>query len=440
MTFSQKPQNSMKKIFLFFIIGVIFGGIWTFIILNKTNFLDYQGNNSSFSQNSQDFNNWWNDVKNDNFLTSNKNFSTDKINKVYSLLRNNYYQFESKSIKEVEDSFISSMISSLTDDYSEYFTETEAKDFYESLSGDFEWIGAVIDDHEKWVQIQRVLPTSPAEKAGLQKWDIVISGNDISFVGMKSSDAVKIIRGKKWTTVKITYIRGEEQKEIEVTRDVVNVPSVDSKVLENSELGYILVNSFGDHTSSEFIKQFEELKKQNIKWLIIDLRYNGGGLLETAQSLLSYLLPINTPIVTTKENNSSKNITMYTKIFSTRDTKIPIIILVNEYSASASEIVAGALQDYGRAIIVGKKTFGKGSVQQMYDLSDWTMVKFTVAHWYTPKDKNIDKEWITPDIIIELTEEDYKNNSDKQLEWAKNILEEYIKNPNISEIINKFKK
>lgn len=436
MTFLQKHKNPTFKILVFFILWIIFGSFGVFLTLKWLGFIDYKNENSTFSQNSQFSDN----LSKTDFLTSKKFFETDKINKVYNLLKNNYYQFETKTVEDVENSFISSMMSSLTDDYSEYFTEIEAKEFYENLSWDFEWIGAVIDEHEKWIQIQRVLPTSPAEKSGLQKWDIVISGNDISFVGMKTSEAVKVIRGKKWTIVKIVYIRDWVENQIEVVRDVVNIPSVDSKVLDNSKIGYILLNTFGDHTSSEFYKHFDDLKKQNIEWLIIDLRYNWGWLLETAQSILSYFLPINTKVVTTKENNSSKNISLYTKIFSSRDTEIPIVVLVNEYSASASEILAGALQDYNRAIIVGKKTFGKGSVQQIYDLGDGSMLKFTVARWYTPNDKNIDKQWIDPDITIELTEEDYKNNSDKQLDWAKNILEEYIKNPNISEIVNKFKK
>lgn len=172
--------------------------------------------------------------------------------------------------------------------------------------------------------------------------------------------------------------------------------------------------------------------------IIVDLRFNGGGYLDSAQTILSEFLPKNTPIVLTKENDVRKNETLYTNFFMIPNTKIPLVVLVNELSASASEIVAGAIQDYERGIVVGTKTYGKGSVQQMFDLNDGSMVKITTAKWYTPKDRNIDLEGIVPDIVSDFTAEDYKNVFDRQLDTAKKVIEMQVAGENRGEIIKKF--
>lgn len=224
-----------------------------------------------------------------------------------------------------------------------------------------------------------------------------------------------------------------------MVRDAVNIPSVDGEMVENTQIGYIQINTFGEKTPDEFQSKIRELKEQGALGLILDFRYNGGGYLTSAQSMLGEFLPRNSKIVTTKEVNAAKNATMTTSFFSRADENIPLIILVNEYSASASEIVAGAMQDYGRAIVIGNKTYGKGSVQEMFSLGDGSMVKVTVAHWYTPNDKNIDAEGITPDILVYLTANDYREAFDRQKKLAEKVLSELISGKSQSEMIEYYK-
>lgn len=172
--------------------------------------------------------------------------------------------------------------------------------------------------------------------------------------------------------------------------------------------------------------------------MILDFRFNGGGYLDAAQSMLSGFFPKNTAIVSIKENDPRKNEILYTVENRNNLQQIPIVVLVNEFSASASEIFAGAVQDHNRGLLVGKKTFGKGSVQEMFPLGDGTMVKITVAKWYTPKDQNIDEQGITPDITVDFLPEDYKNTFDRQLDIAKKSLQAVVDGKNTQEIIQEF--
>lgn len=171
----------------------------------------------------------------------------------------------------------------------------------------------------------------------------------------------------------------------------------------------------------------------------MDFRYNGGGYLGSAQAMMGEFLPQNSKVVITKENNAINNSVLSTSFLSLPDTKIPVVVLVNEYSASASEIVAGAFQDYGRAILVGNTTYGKGSVQEMFSLNDGSMVKLTIAKWYTPNDKNIDGEGITPDILVNMSVEDYRKTFDRQKKVSEKILQEMINGKSIDEVKEWFK-
>lgn len=237
----------------------------------------------------------------------------------------------------------------------------------------------------------------------------------------------------------LKYLRNGEEKTVAVTRDSVNLPSVDAKMIENSPIGYIQINSFGEKTPSEFHSAIVDLKKSGAKGLLLDFRFNGGGYLTSAQTMLSELLPRNSKIVTIKENNPINNESLFTNLLSSPDTEIPVVVLVNAYSASASEIVAGAIQDYKRGIIIGTKTYGKGSVQEMFPLGDGSMIKITIARWYTPNDKNIDSEGIDPDIIVNFTDEDRKNIFDRQKDVAQKILQKMIDGTKYQEIIHSAK-
>lgn len=433
MIFEHWCKKSVWNFFIFFMLWIILGWFWVYFILEnlKTNNSNaiYNQEKITFSQNTHFFNN-------------------SKFEKIYNLMQDHFYGFSIKDKNEINDAFFHSLVSSLGDKYSEYFNIEEWNELFEDLNSNFEWIGAVVQENPEGIELRKIIEWSPAEKAWLQQNDIVLSVNNTSVVGMKSEEAVKLIRWEKGTTVTIEYKRGDEISKIEVMRDVINVPSVDWKVIENN-IGYVQINKFWKNTAWELVEVLWKLKNENIKGLILDFRFNGGGFLDSAQDLLSLFLPTNTPIVTTKENNSLNNKTLYTKpllfprgfgkdFVVLSDVDLPIVVLVNEFSASASEIFAGAIQDYDRGILVGTKTFWKGSVQEIFHLDDSTMLKLTVAKWYTPKDKNIDLEWINPDIEVDFQKEDYKNNFDRQLDIAKQVMEHMLKHKNKQEIIDLF--
>lgn len=193
-------------------------------------------------------------------------------------------------------------------------------------------------------------------------------------------------------------------------------------MIEGTKTAYVMLSMFGEKTASEFAKTYGELRAQGAETLILDLRDNGGGLLETAVEILSNFVPKDKVLVTTKENNPFMNRSYFS--YGPSDIAIPVVVLVNENTASASEITAGALKDYGKAVIVGTKTYGKGSVQQPFVLSDGSELKITVAKWYTPSDRGIDKIGIEPDVNVEFKKEDYENRFDRQLDTAKKVVEE----------------
>lgn len=324
---------------------------------------------------------------------------------------------------------ITSLVESLGDKHSSYFPPKEATDFSDTLRWDFEGIGAVIDENPKWIKIQKVLEGSPAEKWGLKNGDILTMIDTISLIGLTADDAVKKIRGPKGSKVTLSYLRWDDEKiqKVEIIRDTVLVPSTREQIFTGSKIGYLEVWFFGEHTTKEFEKSLQKLTASGAEWIILDFRNNPGGFLDSAVQILSMILPKDTVAVITRENDAQKNQTLYTMSGYFQNTTVPVVMLVNEYSASASEIVAGALQDYGRVVLIGEKTYGKWSVQSPFVLSDGSILKLTIGRWYTPKDRWIDQEGIHPDITIPLKEEDYKNTYDRQLEGAKKVMQELLK-------------
>ena len=354
-------------------------------------------------------------------------FSTKKIQEAEKLIKNEYYKFSEKSTIDIENGMITSLVESLWDKHSSYFPPKEAKEFVEVLSGDFEGIGAVIDEHIQGIIIRKIFPDSPAKKAWLQDGDIISKVGEDSLLGMSSEDAVKKIRGPKWSKAVITYTRWDNTTPLsaEVVRDTIVIPSTSEKMFTwvFSDVWYIEVAFFGERTAQEFQTSLENVTASWAKAIILDFRNNGWGYLDIAVDILSYMLPDNTLAVTTKETDPTKNSSLFTKKTKFTNTDIPIIMLINNLSASATEIVAGALQDYKRAIIVGEKSYGKWSVQEPFLLNDGSMLKITIAKWYTPKDKNIDHDGITPDISIPLFDRDFTARYDRQLENTKEIID-----------------
>ncbi len=349
-----------------------------------------------------------------------------KIQEAYKYLESYYYGFTKKTETEREDALIDALTKSLWDKHTSYFNPKDAQEFTESLSGDFEWIGAVIKEHPKGIQIMKVLDNSPAFKNWLLQWDIILKIETTETLWMLADEAVEIIRWPKWTTVQILILSWNTEKEVKIQRDRVIVPSTDSQILSGTTLGYIEIWFFWENTTDEVTKALTSLTSSGVTWIIIDGRNNGWWFLDTAVEISSLILPENQLIVATRGIRPTENMDYKTKKRKVQNTKIPLVMLVNNMSASATEILAGAIQDYDRAIVIGQKTYGKWSVQEPFILSDGSMMKITIAKWFTPKDRWIDEKWIEPDVWIELTDDDYTNIYDRQLEWAKVILSDIV--------------
>ncbi|MDD4150994.1 MAG: S41 family peptidase [Candidatus Gracilibacteria bacterium] len=370
-----------------------------------------------------------------------KDLDLNKFWEVYNLISKNYYSSDTIKQKDLVYGATKGLVESLGDKFSEFMVPEENKKFSESLSGDFEGIGAVVDKNEMGVIVDRLIKGSPALKADIKKGDIIIKANNEDLSELSLYDAVDKIKGKAGTKVDLIIFRAGEKELLkkEVTREKITIPSVDSKILEKTNLGYISLNIFGENTASEFNTALEDLKSKKVSGIIIDLRDNGGGYLQSAVDILSNFTSKGKLLVTTKYKNSYLNNYYYSDNIGDL-TKTPLVVLVNENTASASEITAGALKDYNLAIITGKKSYGKGSVQEPFDLGDGSMLKLTIAKWYTPKDYNIDKQGIKPDIEIDFKKEDIEKKYDRQLEESKNILEKFIKIGNIAATIEQYKK
>ena len=309
------------------------------------------------------------------------------------------------------------MVSALGDPYSNLFTPDEAQDFEREISGSFEGIGAQIGIKKNVLTIIAPLQNSPAELAGLRAGDKIYKINDVETSGLGLDQAVLLIRGQKGTSVQLTVLRGEEKdfREISVTRDEIEVDSVTWKMLDE-RVAFITLTHFNEGTDRDFAKTAKEVLAKNPRALILDLRNNPGGLLPVSLDIAGFWISGDTVVIQKDshgdemKSNSPRNRADF--------AGLKTIVLINKGSASAAEILAGALQDYGFATLVGEKTFGKGSVQDYHLLEDEVALKITIAEWLTPKGRSIDKEGISPDIQIELTDEDFDNDKDPQLDKA----------------------
>ncbi len=351
--------------------------------------------------------------------TLNKNLPADLnylgVEQVYDALRGNYAG--DLDLEKLLEGLKSGLAGASGDPYTEFLNPDEAQRFSNELSGSFSGIGAELSKDAKTEDIVVVAPIAgyPAEKAGLKAKDVITAVDGKSSSGLSISEAVNLIRGPEGTEVKLKVLRnGSEELEFNITRMKITIPSVESKVLK-ANIGYVRISTFIDNTSSLARQAIEGLKTQNIKGLVLDLRDNPGGLLDSAIDISG--LWLNNKIVLYEKRGDK-----VVKTFRSENNPIieglPTVVLINEGSASASEIVAGALRDNSVATLIGQKSFGKGSVQQLIKLSDGSELKVTIAKWYTPGDKNIDKEGITPDKKVDFTDKDAKNNRDPQLDAA----------------------
>lgn len=307
------------------------------------------------------------------------------------------------------------MVEAAGDPYTAYFDKNEAKEFASDLDGTFSGIGAELGKKDNKLVVISALDSSPAQRAGLISNDIIAKVNGEDSSDWSIDKAVSKIRGEKGTTVKLTIVRGDKVVESTITRDNITYPSV--KTEEKDGIGIIRISRFGKDTASLTRKAAEKFKDK--KGIIVDLRGDGGGYLDAAQEVASLWLNKGQIVVTERAGNDIKQTHKATgdNVLS----GVLTVVLIDEGTASASEIVAGALQDHGVATIVGQKSFGKGSVQNIVELSGGAELKVTIAKWYTPDGKNIGKHGITPDKIIAVGLNDNKDN-DSQLQKALDII------------------
>ena len=321
--------------------------------------------------------------------------------------------------QEVIDGIYKGIFNSLGDDYSCYYTADEYKKFMEVTQGNYEGIGAYISTNsEGYCYIVAPMKDSPAEEAGLKSGDIIYKVNGEVVTGKSSDEIVAFIKGKEGTSVKVSVAReGEEDYlDFNVKRRKIESPTVSYEVKKDN-IGYIAVSSFDNVTTNQFKEALTELQKKKVKGVVIDLRNNPGGNLDVVVDMLDLFLPKDKLIVYTEDKNGKRQDTY--KARKPIAFSVPMTVLVNENSASASEIFAGTIKDYGLGKIVGKTTFGKGIVQTVVPLNDGSAIKFTIAKYFTPKGKYIHGKGIKPDVEIDFNTKEYANNkTDTQLDMA----------------------
>ncbi|WP_409301174.1 S41 family peptidase [Peribacillus sp. SCS-155] len=329
---------------------------------------------------------------------SNQREEFNKLYSTYDTIKKQYY-------KDVDDNIlingaINGMLESLDDPYSDYMNEEEAQSFHQSISSSFEGIGAEIQEQNSRIMVVSPIKGSPAEKAGIRPNDIILSVDGKSLEGMSSSEAVLLIRGKKGTKVELLISRGTDSDPIKVSivRDTIPIETVYPEMLKNG-VAKIQVTSFSENTSKELSDALEEMQKQGMKGLILDLRGNPGGLLEQAIDISSMFVP-NGKIVMQMEDREGKK--QVSKSRNDGELKLPTVVLIDKGSASASEIVAAAVKESAGIQLIGEKSFGKGTVQTAEDFEDGSNFKYTAAKWLTPDGNWIHKKGIEPDIKVAL--------------------------------------
>ncbi|MBO5088127.1 MAG: S41 family peptidase [Lachnospiraceae bacterium] len=344
--------------------------------------------------------------------------TNEKLERIEDLIDDNFYFEDDDEAKQ--DGIIRGYMDSLDDPYSVYYTAEEYADFMEDADGEYVGVGVQVsqDIETKVITVTKVFD-GPAKEAGIQNEDVLtkVNGEDITTQDINA--VVDKIKGEEGTEVTVTVYRASDKKEHDFTmkRRKVENPTVEYKMLDNN-IGYIQISSFAEVTAEQFVEGIINLDTSGMEGLIIDLRDNGGGLLDIAVAMLDYMLPEGKIVYT--EDKDGNVTSEYTSTDEYQFNK-PLVVLVNGYSASASEIFAGAIKDYGIGTIIGETTYGKGIVQRMFPLDDGSAIKLTIAKYFTPKGNDIHKIGIEPDVEVELDADAYRESDgekDNQLDAA----------------------
>lgn len=334
----------------------------------------------------------------------------------WKLLINNYIRPEELDAQTMVEGAVSGMVDSIGDPYTLFMTRKESVEFVDGLNGNLEGIGAELEADTGIVRIVRLIEGSPAERAGLLPDDLVIRVGETDVSGLDLGEVIGLIRGPKGSSVVVTVMRGKEERTFTITRDQIHIPSAKYEVKpgDGGSVGLLTLSQFGGETIAEVTGLLQNVGATDIKGLIIDLRYNGGGYLDGAIDLTSMFLKEGRVVtVAGRTSQQHHDVTGRTLL-----PDMPVVILINGGSASASEIFAGAMQDHDRATIVGTQSFGKGTVQEVIELPGGTALRVTTATWLTPDGTDLGKHGVTPDIVVERTTEDREADRDPQLEAA----------------------
>lgn len=342
--------------------------------------------------------------------------------RAFSLLEKGFY-YRPLNEQNLVYGALKGLFSATGDDYTVFLPPDAAKARKASDNGQFVGIGIYVDTAKNELLVTAPIPGGPAEAAGVKAGDVIVAIDGKDLASVPNADRATAIRGAEGTPVRLTIRRAGTPGTIDITviRQKITVPAVTLDVLPN-DIGKITVTAFNDYTNKELDDALTQVRDKRLKGIILDLRNNGGGYVDGAQQLLGHFLPQGSVAMLEDRRPTGGKLTpILVKNTDPQLLDIPIVMLVNGGTASASEIVAGSLQDYGRAVLVGTKTFGKGSEQEVTDLSDGSSVRITVANWYTPKQRVIQKQGLTPDIVVERPTTT-PGASDPQLDRAVEVL------------------
>lgn len=339
-------------------------------------------------------------------------------------------ELEKKYIGEINDDelidgALKGYVAALGDPYTVYYTKEEMKEIMQETNGNFVGIGIymTLNKDKNAIEVIRPIENSPAEKAGIMQGDLIVKVDGEEYTGDKLEEASNKIKGEEGTKVKLEVVRGNETKQFEIARRKVLISHISTKVLE-SNIGYIAITDFDGGCADEFETKYKKLKEQGITKLIIDIRNNGGGIVDEAIDIIDLMTEKDSTLLITKDKNDNEEITKAKK---KPIINMPTVVLTNEYSASASEILAGALRDNKKAILVGTTTYGKGIIQELHQLTDGSGLKITTNEYFTPNRSSINKIGIKPDVEIDLTDKAKTNpnltdKEDNQLQKAIEVL------------------
>lgn len=348
-----------------------------------------------------------------------------KVAEILNVLSTYYYDDVDSSV--LAEGMFRGMVDSLGDKYTTYFNQQEYQDFMLSTTGIYYGIGALLaqDKNTNIITIEKVYANSPAQESGLMEGDIILSANGVSSEGISVSELVNYIRGEEGTDVTLSIKRGDETLEITCTRRRVDVPTIEYTMFDNS-IGYIMISQFEEVTAQQFTDALKDLKNQGMKALVIDLRGNPGGLLSSVSEILDEILPEGMLVYTENKYGHKDEYTS-----KKGELGLPLCVLINESSASASEIFAGAIKDYEYGTLIGTNTYGKGIVQVIVPLKDGSAIKVTTSRYYTPKGNYIHGVGIAPDIELPYKflggeNDKYEYRFDNQLQRALEILGDEI--------------